>query len=71
MSKAFAIRSDLPQGNLQSAKLYNIIMDHILNDLEESGLGCNVNLTVLGSSAYADNLICFLDKFAKIFECMF
>ena len=57
MSNMFAIHSGLPQGSLLSPKLYNIIMDHILIALEESGVGCYVNLAFVGAIAYADDLV--------------
>jgi Reverse transcriptase (RNA-dependent DNA polymerase) len=56
-SKAFSIGSGVPQGSLLGGKFFNLLMDRVLNELQNEGLGCHVDSVFAGAIAYADDLI--------------
>ena len=57
LSHKFDIFSGIPEGSIIGPKLFNCIMNEILNALETSHLGCFVNSLYLGALAYADDLL--------------
>jgi Reverse transcriptase (RNA-dependent DNA polymerase) len=57
LSKPFVVKSGVLQGSLISPKLFNIVMDSLLNKLEASHFGCHVGGCFAGAIAYADDLI--------------
>ena len=57
LSHKFDNFSGVPEGSIIGPKLFNCIMDEILNVLETIHLGCFVNSSYLGALAYADDLL--------------
>jgi hypothetical protein len=56
-SQYFNIMSGVPEGSLLGPRLYNVVMDKLLQVLEKSGLGCYVAGNFVGAIAYADDLV--------------
>jgi hypothetical protein len=57
LSSLFVIGSGVPQGSFLGGKFFNLVMDCVLYELEERGLGCHIDGVFAGALAYADDLI--------------
>ena len=69
-SNCFKIKSGVPQGSLLGGKLYNLIVDEILQILEKNHLGCYVGDKFAGAIAYADDLILLSASVIKLQEML-
>ena len=50
-SEAFSVGSGVPQGSLFGGKVFNLLMDPVLNMLQEKDLGCHVDKIFAGTVA--------------------
>jgi hypothetical protein len=57
LSNSFAVLSGVLQGSILGGKFFNLIMDCVLDKLQCSYSGCNVDKIFAGAIAYADDLI--------------
>ena len=57
MSNHVSVSNGVKQRGVISPTLYNIYNDHLLNNLQKSGLGCTICLTYVGVLSYADDSV--------------
>ena len=65
-SDYFNVLSGCPEGSVLGPKLFNLVMDKLLLELEKSGLGCHVGQCFAGAIAYADDLILLSASVCKL-----
>ena len=57
LSPKFDIFSGVPESSIISLKLFNCVMNKMLNALEIIHLSCFINSSYLGALTYADDLL--------------
>ena len=62
ISKFFNIKSACPQDNILGPKLFNLVIDKLLVNLERFHLGCFVGNCFAGVFAYANDIILLLSS---------
>ena len=58
-SHYFNVRNDVKQGGAISHTLFCVYMDGLLNELQQSGVGCHMEKVFSGAFAYADDIILY------------
>ena len=66
LSAQFVILSGVRQGGICSCWFFNICIDGIIRDLEESGLGCYFKGVFVGCLCYADDVILLWGSVVKL-----
>ena len=53
----FQLLYGVMQGGVLSAKLFTVYIDGLFTELKQSGYGCHINSTYMGTLCYADDII--------------
>ena len=56
LSRLFDVSNGVKQGGVLSPKLFNVYLYRLLNELQNSGYGCYIGNTFMGSFCYADDV---------------
>ena len=65
-SEYFSVCNGVKQGGVISPTLFTCYVDNMLENLKDSGLGCNIGSAYTGCVSYADDLILLAPTFAAL-----